>query len=174
LFDIPKWDFDWQLAYHFRSPVHLPFGTRVYADAVYDNTANNIHNPNSPPKNVAAGEATTDEMFLIFFSYLTYQAGDQNIVFEDAPPLSDACGTVSTHTPVRPSVRISPNPADGRIGVSTPWTEYTVMMYDAFGRLLLSGHDLTEVYTGTLTDGMYILVIENGAERVVEKVMVAH
>ncbi len=175
LFDIPEWDFDWQLAYHFRSPIRLPFGTRVIADAVYDNTVNNEHNPSSPPQNVSAGEATTDEMFLIFFSYLNYQAGDENIVFEDAPPLSAACAvSVSTHEPVRTAIRISPNPADRRIAIATPWTEYLVTVYDAFGRRLLSSHNLTEVYTGNLANGMYLVIVENDTERIVEKVMIAH
>ncbi|HLF62565.1 MAG TPA: hypothetical protein VI603_02380 [Saprospiraceae bacterium] len=175
LFDIPVWDFDWQLAYHFRSPIHLPFGTRLIADAVYDNTVNNPSNPNFPPQNVSQGEATTDEMFLIFFSYLNYETGDENMVFEDAPPLSDACaGSVSTSQPIRPQLKISPNPVDRRIVIAAPWSDYTVALFDGYGRILLTGHRLTEVYTGSLTEGMYIIVVENGVERLVEKVMVAH
>jgi hypothetical protein len=175
IFDIPKWDFDWQLAYQFRQPIHLPFGTRIYADAVYDNTSNNPHNPSNPPVNVAAGEATTDEMFLIFFSYLLYEAGDENMVFGDAPLLSNECaGVVGVEENPKPDFMILPNPADQHMLIRTSWTDYTVTLLDMFGRVLLTGKQLTEIYTGLLTEGMYIISIHHAGDQHVEKVMIAH
>lgn len=175
LFDIPEWDFEWQLSYSYRQPIHLPFGTKLYAEAVYDNTTNNPHNPSNPPVDVSAGEATTDEMFLIFFSYLIYQAGDEDIVFEDAPPFSSACAeTVSTEPVVSRRLRISPNPADQIVRIDAPWNDYLVTIHDMFGRMLFRSHNITEMPTAAFAEGVYILSIENGSERLTEKIIIAH
>ncbi len=66
LINIPDWDFDWQSAYSYKTPVSIPSGSQVKLTAVYDNSANNPRNPNSPPKPVGYGEETTDEMALAF------------------------------------------------------------------------------------------------------------
>jgi hypothetical protein len=94
LIDIPVWDFDWQGQYDFRQPIFLPAGTVIHGEATYDNTAANPHNPNDPPQDVSAGEATTDEMMLIFFSYLPYLAGDENIVIDDGSHPVEYCATL--------------------------------------------------------------------------------
>jgi mono/diheme cytochrome c family protein len=59
---IPDWDFNWQGQYQFEKFVDLPKGTRLDAELTYDNSADNPHNPSSPPKAVAWGEQSTDEM----------------------------------------------------------------------------------------------------------------
>ncbi len=61
---IKDWDFNWQGAYHFVRPIRLPKGSRIKVEAVYDNSAENTKNPNSPPKDVTWGEQTSDEMCL--------------------------------------------------------------------------------------------------------------
>jgi hypothetical protein len=38
----------------------------------------------------------------------------------------------------------------------------------------MTGRALKELYTTTLKEGMYIVVVENEEHRVVEKVMVSH
>ncbi|MCC6402976.1 MAG: ascorbate-dependent monooxygenase [Fimbriimonadaceae bacterium] len=62
---IPKWDWNWQLAYYLKEPKLLPKGSKLRVEAVYDNSADNPFNPNNPPKDVTWGEATTDEMMLL-------------------------------------------------------------------------------------------------------------
>ncbi len=84
LIRINDWDFHWQGAHSFQKPVKLPAGTVLHGMAYYDNTVNNPDNPNSPPQDVSRGEATTDEMMLIYFAYLPYVAGDENIVIDTA------------------------------------------------------------------------------------------
>ena len=74
---INNWDFEWQGFYDFRKVIKLPKGTKMYAHATYDNTTNNPFNPSNPPQDVRAGEATTDEMFLVYFHYLPYEPGDE-------------------------------------------------------------------------------------------------
>jgi len=69
LIKIANYDFNWQTRYAYRDPVHLPAGTVLSLVAHYDNSVNNPHNPNNPPKEVRFGEQTTDEMCYAFFSY---------------------------------------------------------------------------------------------------------
>jgi mono/diheme cytochrome c family protein len=63
---IDDWDFNWQGTYEYVKPVPLPGGTRIDIEAIYDNSTGNPRNPNSPPKDVTWGEATTDEMLIAF------------------------------------------------------------------------------------------------------------
>jgi len=66
LIQIDDWDFNWQGSYLYQTPIDVPAGTRLSLTAHYDNSSNNPRNPNSPPKPVSWGEATTDEMCLAF------------------------------------------------------------------------------------------------------------
>jgi hypothetical protein len=80
--NIPDWDFHWQDNFVFQNAVKVPSGYTLKATAMFDNTSNNPNNPSSPPQNVSAGEATTDEMMMVFFSYLSYQNGDENLIID--------------------------------------------------------------------------------------------
>lgn len=62
LIDIPKWDVDWQAVYRYTQPVALPKGTVLHWQYIYDNSAANPHNPNDPPKAVAGGDASDQEV----------------------------------------------------------------------------------------------------------------
>lgn len=63
---VTNWDFNWQESYQFRHPVDLPKGTRIDLVAHFDNSAANPRNPASPPRDVAWGEQTNDEMCIGF------------------------------------------------------------------------------------------------------------
>jgi len=67
---IKDWDWNWQGEYLYKTPLVLPPGTRISQHFVYDNSAANIHNPNSPPKPVKYGEQTGDEMSLVFYQLI--------------------------------------------------------------------------------------------------------
>ncbi len=82
LVNIPNWNFHWQGTYVFQNALKIPSGTTVQASAFYDNTSNNPYNPNFPPQAVVAGTATTNEMMLVYFSYLPYQNGDTNLIID--------------------------------------------------------------------------------------------
>jgi hypothetical protein len=75
--NVPHWDFHWQGFYTFNHLQKIPAGYKIKGEGVYDNTANNPWNPNSPPLNVQYGENTTDEMFIVYYHYLLYQPGDE-------------------------------------------------------------------------------------------------
>jgi len=62
LVTIDDWDFDWQDQYRFVRPVRLPKGSTIHMDWSFDNSAQNPHNPTSPPKHVTYGPSSTDEM----------------------------------------------------------------------------------------------------------------
>lgn len=67
---VDDWDFNWQLQYAFKEPIHVPKGSKIRIEAIYDNSADNPRNPNNPPKTVTWGEQTTDEMFLMIVGYI--------------------------------------------------------------------------------------------------------
>ncbi|MEM7392103.1 MAG: alkyl hydroperoxide reductase, partial [Verrucomicrobiota bacterium] len=69
LIDIAHWNFNWQDEYYYERPFTLPAGTRLHAEALYDNSENNPSNPNSPPKPVSYGDGTLDEMMFCFFLF---------------------------------------------------------------------------------------------------------
>jgi hypothetical protein len=81
LLSVPKYDFDWQTDYVFKSPVKLPRGTTLHATAWYDNSPNNKSNPD-PTKDVWWGDQTWEEMM---FTGLTYSV-------DPAPPQGSAGG----------------------------------------------------------------------------------
>jgi hypothetical protein len=62
LLHIKQWDFDWQGDYRYKEPLFLPKGTTVAMQFSYDNSTNNLRNPNHPPRRVLFGPQTTDEM----------------------------------------------------------------------------------------------------------------
>jgi hypothetical protein len=63
---IKDWDFNWQDQYLYQTPLKIPAGTRLELDFTYDNSSDNVRNPNSPPKRVTFGEQTADEMAILF------------------------------------------------------------------------------------------------------------
>jgi mono/diheme cytochrome c family protein len=80
---VDDWDFNWQLQYVYKNPVFVPKGSKVHIEAVYDNSADNPRNPNSPPKMVTWGEQTSDEMLLLVVAYTT----KTNKAFDDRAAL---------------------------------------------------------------------------------------
>ena len=84
LISIPSWDFNWQGFFTFPSLTKIPAGYTLHGIASYDNTSANPFNPNDPPQNVTFGEGTTDEMFFVFFDYVLYEEGDEQISLEPA------------------------------------------------------------------------------------------
>jgi mono/diheme cytochrome c family protein len=64
---IKDWDWNWQGEYLYKTPIKIPRGTKITQHFVYDNSSENIHNPNTPPREVKFGEQTGDEMSLVFY-----------------------------------------------------------------------------------------------------------
>jgi hypothetical protein len=89
LIRINNWDFRWQYFYQFKKLLHLPRGTKIYVEGVYDNTAANPNNPFQPPQEIRERNGsmrTTDEMFQLIVTYVPYEKGDEYISLENATP----------------------------------------------------------------------------------------
>ncbi len=70
LIDIKHWDLNWQAVYRYEQPVPLPKGTVISMRYVYDNSEDNVANPNHPPKRVKGGNRSSDEMAHLWLQVL--------------------------------------------------------------------------------------------------------
>jgi hypothetical protein len=85
LLRIPRYDFFWQLSYRSATPIPLKAGTILQAVATFDNSKNNLHNPN-PDATVTWGEQTWAEMMVGFFDVAVYPSMDKQRFFVRSPP----------------------------------------------------------------------------------------
>jgi hypothetical protein len=67
LLDVPNYDFNWQLRYYLAEPKLMPKGTRLECTAYFDNSAENLANPD-PAATVTFGEQTWEEMMFGFYT----------------------------------------------------------------------------------------------------------
>jgi len=67
LLDVPNYDFNWQLRYDLARPLPMPAGTKLVCFASFDNSAENVANPN-PGATVTFGWETWEEMMTGFFT----------------------------------------------------------------------------------------------------------
>jgi mono/diheme cytochrome c family protein len=65
LLNQPRYYFSWQREYHFDKLLEVPKGALLIADYVYDNSTENLANPD-PHKHVTFGEQTSEEMLFTF------------------------------------------------------------------------------------------------------------
>jgi tetratricopeptide (TPR) repeat protein len=83
LIQILDWNFNWQDVYHYQDPVALPAGTRISMRIAYDNSDGNPRNPHRPPRRVAYGQQTDDEMAELWFQVLTRSEADRATLVKD-------------------------------------------------------------------------------------------
>jgi hypothetical protein len=173
--NIPEWDFHWQGLYSFQNVLKLPIGTVLHSKAMYDNTSANPENPNDPPQDVSLGEATTDEMMLVYFSYLLYQPGDENIIIDSTTVTSSDdysfSGIISSAQLYDPM----PNPSltDLTVDFYLPdKVQVSFMVYDMNGRMIevipsgkkyMVGLNREKFSVVSLTPGNYFLQMQVGA-----------
>jgi tetratricopeptide (TPR) repeat protein len=81
---IPDWDLSWQGVFRLKTPMLLPKGTIVSMRYLYDNSTDNVRNPNHPPKEVKGGNQATDEMSHLWLQVLPVGGGDQRAVLQEA------------------------------------------------------------------------------------------
>jgi Copper type II ascorbate-dependent monooxygenase, C-terminal domain len=80
---VPHYDFNWQTYYLYSKPLAVPKGSRLEATAVYDNSVNNLSNPD-PKIEVHWGEQTWQEMQ---YTGITYYVDHPA---KEAPPTTTA------------------------------------------------------------------------------------
>ncbi len=69
LLDVPAYDFNWQTQYVLEQPKKLPRNAVIFCRAVFDNSKENLSNPD-PTKAITYGEQSWDEMMIGFFQIL--------------------------------------------------------------------------------------------------------
>jgi hypothetical protein len=68
ILNVPKYDFNWQTDYIWKTPLQLPKGTKLKTSAWYDNSTANKSNPD-PKKDVYWGDQTFEEMQFTAFTF---------------------------------------------------------------------------------------------------------
>jgi len=66
LLDVPRYDFAWQLTYELTDLMPMPKGTKMHCVAHFDNSENNLNNPD-PKSSVRWGDQTWEEMMIGFY-----------------------------------------------------------------------------------------------------------
>lgn len=166
---IPDWNFHWQGFYNFRNLLKVPAGTTLYSETVYDNTHDNHHNPDHGTKDVWLGEATSDEMMLVYFTFLPYQKGDEQIPIISTPekPLALVDNWASEFVATAQLYDLAPNPTSDHISISFYLPQATVAKIEAFDSqgqrvniapketFYFAGHHRTELDVSQLPKGQY-------------------
>ncbi len=80
---IRNWDFNWQGDYEYARAQTLPKGSRLVMHYTYDNSTNNVRNPNHPPQRVRFGLATTDEMGELWLQVVARNPGERELLAKD-------------------------------------------------------------------------------------------
>jgi hypothetical protein len=165
LVGIDHWDFHWQYSYSYPSLVHLPDNTDIRAYAFYDNTANNPHQPNDPPQNVFGGEATDDEMLVVFFVYTPYQNGDEDIVVDPNTQIEEG-------QPIDFSIGLYPNPSSSAVNLNVFAKSHGPLsgtIIDSKGKTvkqftypLHAGGNTFNLNLSDLNSGLYFIKCEQG------------
>jgi tetratricopeptide (TPR) repeat protein len=84
LIRIKRWNLNWQAVYRYVEPVFLPKGSVVAMKYTYDNSADNVSNPNHPPKRVRNGNRSSDEMGHLWLQVLARGTDDGRNALQDA------------------------------------------------------------------------------------------
>lgn len=172
LIKIGDWDFNWQGTFAFKQLIKLPQGSAIHAFAKYDNTTNNVLNPNNPPKLVSWGENTSDEMYYLPLLFLPYQAGDENIIFDQTSSIPSQFYLVKDKL-----YPISPNPSSSEIKIGytlSANSKISLRIFDMSGKLVksvfenqshLSGLHSKEISLSDLVAGRYEVILESNGNR---------
>jgi Tfp pilus assembly protein PilF len=70
LIHIPRWDLNWQAVFRLAQPEPLARGTTIVMRYRYDNSSDNVSNPNNPPQRVHGGNRAVDEMAHLWLQVL--------------------------------------------------------------------------------------------------------
>ncbi len=159
LIDIPEWDFHWQKYYTYQYVNHIPAGSTLRSEGVYDNTVNNLDNPNNPPVNVYSGPYTTNEMFLCYFIYAYYQPGDENILLDSSLLIS------SVEYEIDFSFDVFPNPVSNELMVNCyNQNLHSISITDVLGRnVFIQKENLNETNSldvHELASGIYFITVK--------------
>src|SRR5580704_5752575 len=86
ILDVPRYDFNWQNWFKLEKPLLIPAGTNLLCTAHFDNSENNLCNPD-PTKPVRWGDQTWEEMMIGWYDVAYPKAEAQKLI--DAQHESD-------------------------------------------------------------------------------------
>ena len=66
---VPSFNFNWQQSYRLKNPFNVEAGTKVRATGWFDNSEDNMANPD-PAQDVYFGLQTIDEMMIGYFEWM--------------------------------------------------------------------------------------------------------
>lgn len=185
LIEIPHWDFHWQGGYFFPKPIKFPAGSKFHGVARYNNTNFNPNNPSFPPEDVVVGEATTDEMLIFYFSFLSYENGDENIEIDEPGSHQEHyenCGasvsSIENMNRELMSLTLMPNPAKDLVNISIE--EGIIEGYeliDIQGKIIqscqiTSARSSVNIELNGITKGFYFVRVFSSSGYAMEKLVV--
>ena len=85
---VPKYDFNWQQQYVLKNLIHVTAGTKLRAQAHYNNSTSNKFNPN-PNRWIYQGNMTWEEMMTPFMAVLVDIKTDPTKVFRSGFVVTD-------------------------------------------------------------------------------------
>nr|HPI12528.1 T9SS type A sorting domain-containing protein [Catalimonadaceae bacterium] len=182
LINIKKWDFNWQGDYQFRQLIKVPAGSVIHAFAGYDNTTNNVNNPHDPPQSITWGQGTAEEMYYLPITYLKYQPGDEDIVFEtDSVTTGNSVKLTGMADKLYPVFPV-PSQDEMTIGYTLAQSgKVSVQLLSADGKKVLAiendsfhlpGYHTRRIPVSKLSPGIYLLEMTKGQDRQTQKVVV--
>ena len=89
LLNVPRYDFNWQIVYYEKKPLHFPKGTTLELTAHWDNSPNNKWNPD-PKDTVHWGDQSWQEMLAAPMAVIVDRSIDPKTVLIGANPLVNA------------------------------------------------------------------------------------
>ncbi|MGB7346052.1 MAG: redoxin family protein [Pirellulaceae bacterium] len=101
ILEIPQYDFNWQTSYKLADPMPVQPGSRFLCTAVFDNSEDNLNNPD-PTATVRWGDQTWDEMMIGYFNYaIPFSKADSRVkplsARERARKLAGAAARLATY-----------------------------------------------------------------------------
>ncbi|MBI5856494.1 MAG: T9SS type A sorting domain-containing protein [Sphingobacteriales bacterium] len=174
--DIPHWDFHWQGQYYFQKPIIVDGGSTLRAFATYNNTSSNPHNPNNPPQTINLGEATTDEMMLVYFAFTQYQAGDENIIIDSSLLTTPAIDPAL----IFKRLKVFPNPAAHFLQFENPeqHRQSTLSVWDMAGRKIheqvIDHAFLVNIPIRHWPNGVYNIYLRTGKTVYSDRLLIQH
>jgi hypothetical protein len=180
LIEIPEWDFHWQDCYFFPRFKKLVNGSVLRSEATYDNTSANPENPSSPPRDVYAGQNTTDEMMVTYAVYTLYQAGDEFIIVDSASALElDA-----PYYRGQQLLDVYPNPSVSELMLKCYFSkddDATIQIVDLNGRVIkhfgtnvpiAEGYHVLKYDVSDIATGQYLLRMQTSERIVTRKIVI--
>jgi hypothetical protein len=157
---IEAWNVLWTHGvYPFYHPVKVPSNSTIFAEGVYNNTADNGNNPFDPPRDISPGDADTTETMLFYFSYLPYQIDDERIIVDTVVHEVHYLNCSPMHTVgINNSEQfynfsIYPNPASNILNINFNLKVSSLISIDITD---INGHQVAPILKEKLTTGQVL------------------